>query len=98
MSENMRCVACDSVVWSCEQPAGGVAIERRFNLARVGIDALQIQNIIAYILLECVCRLWSVLPVLCFCVSCYDCCSCNVFNLRNCRIYSIELGYGSHCC
>ena len=34
-------------------PAGGVAIECRFNLARVVIGAFQIQNIIAYIQLVC---------------------------------------------
>ncbi len=37
------------------QPAGGVAIERRFNLARVVMGAFQIQNKIAYIQLVCVC-------------------------------------------
>ena len=46
-------MACDSVV--VVQPAGGVAIERRFNLARVVMGAFQIQNKIAYIQLVCVC-------------------------------------------
>ena len=90
-------MACDSVV-VVQPAAGGVAIERRFNLARVVIDAFQIQNIIAYVQLVCVCKLCRVLPVLCFCVSCCDCGSCNVLILRNRGIYSIVLGNGSSYC
>lgn len=44
-------MACDLWLWL---PAGGVAIERRFNLARVVISAFQIQNMVAYILFVCV--------------------------------------------
>jgi hypothetical protein len=45
-------VACDYVV--VVQPAGGVAIGRRFNLAGVVIGAIQIQNVNAHILHVCV--------------------------------------------